>query len=154
MQHVPDRVTQEGRGREGAMFSRGLIAGTLLLAAAECRDSTDPAVTLRLQSSPDFSAIVTKSTLVEGVTPEGWMSAYEVWVAIPPSATADAGVLVPTEGPVYRITGGTRLATDTASDISAGDSIEVWHDGLAVYGAAQAPPGAPAYFATQIVIVR
>lgn len=136
------------------MSSRTMIAGSLLLAAAGCRDGIGPTVKLALQSSPDFSAIVTKSTLLEGVTPEGWMSAYEVWVAIPPSDTADAGVLVPAEGPVYRITGGTRLATDTASDITAGDSIEVWHDGLAVYGAAQAPPDAPAYFATQIVIVR
>jgi hypothetical protein len=126
----------------------------LALATAACRDSAGPATTLAIPAPPDFAAVVTSSTHYEFFAPSGhWISQYDVWVAIPPSDSANAGVVVAAARPVFSSTNGV-LERVSPADITLGDSIQVWHDSTLAYGSTQAPPGAPAYHGLQIVIVR
>lgn len=124
-----------------------------LLAAAGCLDATATTVTLPIQTAPDFTARVVSTTVEQGFTPEGWISQYVVFVAVPPSDSANAGVILSVTVPVFALTNGT-LRRDAAFDIAVGDSIEVWRSSSYSLDAAESPPNSPAYFATQIVIVR
>ena len=67
------------------------------------------------------------------------------------SASANAGVVIPTNAPVFVRHNG-QIFSSRVTNVKAGDLVEVWHDKTVGYGAAQAPPGAPVYAATQIVI--
>jgi hypothetical protein len=83
------------------------------------------------------------------------MAQYELWVAIPPSTTANAGVLVGTSTPVFIRSSNGTLTPAGGCAITMGDALDVWHDGEAVFGdILQAPPGDTAYFSTQVVIRR
>jgi len=127
---------------------------TLALAVFACTAATSPRVTLQLQTPPDLGARVVSVHHQQGWAPGGfYMDQYAVWVAIAPSDSANAGVLVGARQPVF-LQVRDALARDSAADITSGDSIEVWHDVGFGYGSVQAPPGAPGYDATQIVIVR
>jgi len=126
----------------------------LALSTAACRDSAGPVTTLAIAGAPDFSAVVTSTTYHEFFAPSGsWVSQYEVWVAISPSDTANAGVVVGAARPVFTSTDGV-LQRVTAGAITEGDAIQVWRDPTIAYGSAQAPPGAPAYHGMQVVIIR
>ena len=126
----------------------------LALAAAACRDSAGPATTLAIPGPPDFAAVVTRNTHHEFFAPSGqWVSQYEVWVAIPPADSANAGVVVAAARPVFSSANGV-LERVSPADMTLGDSIKVWHDSTVAYGSTQAPAGAPAFRGLQIVIVR
>ena len=126
----------------------------LALGAFACRDGAGPATSLVLSGPPDFAARVASTTHQEFLAPSGvWVSQYEVWVIIAPADTANAGVVVAAARPVFFSTNGV-LERATPADMQVGDSLQVWHDATIAYGSVQAPPGAPAYRATQIVIVR
>jgi hypothetical protein len=107
-----------------------------------------------LATAPDFSGSVAKAELESGNGPAGYYAQHDIWVVIPPATNANAGVVVPTSAPVFlRHRGG--LVAVAASEIRVGDRIQVWRDPIQVgYGAVQAPPGAPVYRGTQIVIDR
>ena len=133
---------------------RYLLPFALALGAAGCHDSTAPVTTLAIPTAPDFVAVVASSTHYEFVAPSGyWVSQYEPWVAIGPSQSANAGVVVAAARPVFLGTSGV-LERVTPAEIAPGDTIQVWREAAVVYGAIQAPPGSPSYGATQIVIVR
>lgn len=135
------------------LFSVALGA-TACEGKTECGDITGPSTTLSLQRAPDFAAVVISNSHKEFFAPSGfWISQYELWVAISPSDTANAGVVVAAARPVFLKTDGL-LIQATPDDISPGDSIEVWHDTSVAYGSVQAPPGAPAYTGLQIAIFR
>jgi len=130
-------------------------ASTMLaLAVFGCTAATNSRVTLPLQMPPDLGARVISVHHQQGWAPDGfYMDQYAVWVAIAPSDSANAGVLVGARQPVF-LQAGDALVRDSAADITSGDSVQVWHDIGVDQGSAQDPPGAPGYTATQIVIVR
>ena len=68
------------------------------------------------------------------------------------STSAEAGVLIGEDGPVYLSSPGHRTPA-AASDIQVGDLIQVWQETVS-YGAAQAPAGKQCYLGRQIVILR
>ena len=123
----------------------------LALSVAACTETTSP--TLLIQTAPDFGARVVSIHRQQFIAPIGPVDQYALWVAIAPSDTANAGVLVTAAQPLFVRAKGV-LAVDSVADIAAGDSILVWHDRFVSGPSAQAPPGAPGYSATQIVIVR
>lgn len=103
---------------------------------------------------PDFSATVSKAEFEGGNGPAGPYEQYDIWVVIPPATTANAGVVLGKSVPVFVMRGGGIAAAD-AGQIRVGDQIQVWRDPIRVgYGAVQAPPNAPVYTGTQVVIVR
>lgn len=136
-------------------FSHALIAA-LVLTASACRGTTSPSnATLVLQTDPDLLGNVMKVEYESGIGPGfGPYAQWDIWLLIPPASSANAGVVLPVAAPVFlRRNGG--LATASASQIRVGDRLKVWRDPVHVgYGAVQAPPGAPDYVGTQIVIVR
>ena len=135
------------RDRLRTMLSLLLTAG-----AAACQSATAPDTSLLLSGAPDLVAVVSKTTYESGPTPGGYVSQYDIWVAVRPSTAADAGVVVGTSTPVFLSRHGV-LARTTGASISIGDSIQVWHDASVAYGAVESPPGAPCYTGTQIVIL-
>ena len=134
---------------------RRVIFITALLAsgATACKDATTPATTLLESGTPDLEAVVSKITYESFFSPAGYVSQYAVWVAIPPSTTANAGLVIAASTPVFVRHDGV-LGRATAESIRVGDSIEVWRDSSVGYGAVQAPPDSPCYFATQVLILR
>jgi hypothetical protein len=135
-------------------FARCLLPLLLASGAAACDSATAPATSLVLLRAPDFGALVIQTTYQSFFAPSGfWVEQYAVWVAIPPSTTANAGVVVAVSRPVFVSKDGV-LARATADSISVGDSIQVWHDHRVGYGAVQAPPDSPCYSARQVLIVR
>ena len=136
------------RDRFRTMLSLLLTAG-----AAACQSATAPDTSLPLPGAPDLVAFVSRTAHESGPTPAGYVSQYAVWVAVPPSTAADAGVVVGASTPVFLSRHGV-LARTTGASISIGDSIQVWHDASVAYGAVQAPPGAPCYTGTQVLILR
>ena len=133
-------------------FIRRLLP-LLLSGAAACQSATDSDPGLVLTGAPDMVAVVAQTTHESGFTPAGYVSQYDIWVAVPPSAAADAGVVIGKSTPVFLSTDGI-LTRVTAASIIVGDSIQVWHDASVGYGAVQAPPGSPCYTGTQVVILR
>ena len=138
--------------RSGSFYRWPLVVAVLVFAA--CADGSGPVTSLTIPGEPDFAAVVTSSTYREFFAPSGfWVRQYEVWVAIAPSDSANAGVVVAAACPVFSsVNGAVEAATPAA--IGPGDSIQVWHDATVAYGSVQAPPGAPAYHGRQVVIVR
>ena len=133
--------------------ARGVLA-LLALALAGCSDPAGPSATLTVDPTADFAAYVSKAEYESANGPAGPYAQYDLWLIIPPSQTANAGVVLPLSAPVYLRDGGrTRLAS--GADIRVGDQVQIWHDHLHVsHGAVQAPPGAPGYVGTQVIIVR
>jgi hypothetical protein len=129
-----------------------LFASTVSLGA--CSTGTEPDATLALSTPPNFSATVLNVRFEGGNGPGGPYSQYDVWVAIPPASTANAGVVVATSDPVFARGREGRLTAAHASDIEVGSTIEVWHLRGPGYGAVQGPPGGPTFGGDQIVIVR
>lgn len=113
-------------------------------------------VTLPLSTSPDITGFVTQVTHEEGNSPAGFISQYDVWIAFPSRTSngGSAGVVVAKSTPVFVQSADGEPVSVTPGHISAGDTVEIWHNITVVYGSAQAPPGAPAYEATQVVISR
>ena len=108
---------------------------------------------LTVSGPPDLRVTVFRSTHEEFISPVGPISQYAVWIGRPTGTRPDAGVLVAAKTPVFlRINGA--LARTTGAAITAGDFVQVWRDASVAYGAVQAPPGAPCYHATQVVIER
>lgn len=105
------------------------------------------------QDSSTLLGRVVQSTNESGYTPEGYSSQYAVWIAIAPSPSANAGVVVNASAAVYLSRGGIVVST-IAGSIRTGDSVQVWRDNTVAYGAVEAPPGAPCYSATKVVILR
>jgi hypothetical protein len=117
-----------------------------------CQDNAGPA-TLVVSGPPALTAAVFQSTHEEFISPVGPISQYAVWIGQPGGTRPDAGVLVGAKTPVFlRKSGG--LSRVSGAVIEPGDLIQLWRDGSVAYGAVQAPPGAPCYDATQIVIER
>ncbi len=125
----------------------------LVLSAAACESATGPAVALVKTTPPDFVGVVTRNMLEAGCTPAGGCGdQYAVWVAIPPSDTGDAGVVVGDSTPIFVSNRFGLARAASGGSIVVGDSIHVWHDWTVAYGAVQAPFGAPCYMGTQIVV--
>lgn len=125
----------------------------LALAAAACQDSTGTETTLPVSGPADLSATVVQSTHEEFISPGGPVSQYAVWIRPPTGTRPDAGVLVGAQTPVFLRADGV-LSETTGAAITAGDLVQIWRSASVVHGAAQAPPGAPCYDATQVVIER
>jgi len=121
----------------------------LTVLAAACQETTG----LKVTRPPDFTARVTQSTYENGISPEGQMSQYAVWLAVPPSDTANASLGVASSAPVYLSAEG-MLRRASASDIRAGDEVVVWRESAWAVGCGDGPPGAACYFASQVEIVR
>src|SRR5688500_18954005 len=132
------------------------LRSVLLLAFAAllgCQDTAGPDTTLAVSGPPALTAAVFQSRHEEFISPVGPISQYAVWIGLPAGTRPDAGVLVGAKTPVFlRING--ELSRATGAAIEAGDLIQLWRDGSVSYGAVQAPPGAPCYHATQVVIER
>lgn len=124
------------------------------IAIVGCTSGTEPEATLAIATPPDFSATVSQVQFESANGPAGPYSQYDIWVAIPPSSTANAGVVVSTSRPIFERSKSGRVTVARGSDIKVGSTIEVWHLGGPGYGAVQGPPGAPTYGGDQIVIVR
>lgn len=130
---------------------RRIVGTTLAFVTAGCAETISP-VTLPVQTPPDLGARVLSIHYQQYVSPVGMIAQYELWVAIAPSDTANAGVLVNAAQPVYVQANGA-LAAKTAADIVAGDSILVWTIVPVPIGPPP-PPGAPSYDAQQLVVIR
>lgn len=128
----------------------------LLLALAVvvgCQDTAGPDATLAISGPPDFTAAVFQTTHEEFISPVGPISQYAVWIGPSARTRPDAGVLLGPKTPVFIRRHGA-LSQTTGASLKVGDLIQVWRDASVAYGATQAPPGAPCYHATQIVIER
>jgi hypothetical protein len=135
--------------------ARSVFLVALALASGSCAGAVfGPETTLTINTPADLSANVAKATLESGIGPEGPYSQFDVWLFVAPGAAPDAGVVMPTAAPVFVQRNGRAYAAD-ASDIRAGDRVDVWTvpDRVA-YGVVQGPPGAPTYTGTQLVIHR
>lgn len=145
----------------GERFVRLVVPLAVVIAIAGCNNALSPAASsdlsspLPLSSSADLTAVVTKDTIDAGYTPGGfgYRSEYDLWLAVAPSSAANAGAVLVASTPVFISSGGV-LSPATAASIKVGDVVQLWHDAGSVYGAAQAPQGAPTYLSTQVVIVR
>jgi hypothetical protein len=136
--------------RTPALRSLLLLAVTT---AVGCQDSAGPDTTLTVSGPPDLTVAVYQSTHEQFISPEGPVSQYAVWVGMVAGTGADAGVVVGAKTPVFLRANG-KLSRTSGSAIKSGDLIQVWRDASVGYGAVEAPPGAPCYTATQIVIER
>ena len=137
-----------------------LILLSFAVSLAGCSIGTGPEANLSIAGPPDFSAAVSKVWYEGGNGPGGPYAQYNVWLAIPPASTTNAGVVVATSAPVFVQSASGRLTVAEAGDIKVGSTIQVWHDRSLTYGAignvgaVQGPPGAPTYSGVQIVIVH
>ena len=102
---------------------------------------------------PDLSAIVFQNTRRSGATPAGFITQYELWIGPAGGSGPDAGLVLGEKTPVFQRVGAD-LRPTTAAALGVGDLIDVWREPGAAYGAVQAPPVAPAYYALQVVVSR
>lgn len=101
---------------------------------------------------PDFIARVSQVHYEDGLSPMGPMSQYDLWLTISPATSPNAGLVIGRNVPVFvRSSAGTVMPASVCS-IAQGDIVEVWHDQTVANGAVEAPPSAPAFFGTQVVI--
>lgn len=126
-----------------------------IVALSACSSSSPlgPPATLVLSTPPDFSALVSKIAYESANGPAGPYSQFNAWLVIPPSSSANAGVIIATASSVFVRHNG-QIYSSSASSIRVGDQIEVWHNITVAYGAAEGPPGSPTYESTQVVIDR
>jgi len=130
-----------------------LLAALAILATACSDGPTGAETTLTITAPSNFVGTVTKVEHEAAYGPAGPYDQYDVWLIVPPGSSPNAGVVVPVRIPIFSRQGET-VYTASGSDIHVGDQLEVWRDQTVGYGAVQAPPGAPVYVATQVVIVR
>jgi hypothetical protein len=129
-----------------------LLAATAIAASA-CGKAAPTGAEIAMPGVT-FTATVAKAEPESANGPAGAYSQYDVWVVIPPGSKANAGVVVPASAPVFVRHAGV-LAASSASAIRVGDAVEVSRDPIQVgYGAVQAPPGAPVFLATQVIVDR
>lgn len=107
-----------------------------------------------LAGPPTFAATVTQITHEQGTSPAGPLDQYDLWLAIPPSATANVGVVVSKTVPVFLRRGTGPLMPSTITAVQVGDHVAAWVSAGADYGSVEAPPGAPAHFGQQLEIQR
>ena len=118
-------------------------------------DPTSPGPGPDLPSSqPDLAGIAAQVNHESGYTPGGYASQYDVWLRVPPDSVPGTGVVIGKSAEVFIEGTGGALTAATAADIQVGDQIEIWKGAGSVYGSDQAPPGAPAYSAVEVVILR
>ena len=104
---------------------------------------------------PAFVAVVVRIDYEDGPTPAGFvLSQYVLWLTIAPATRPNAGVVLGRGVPIFVRSGAGTAAGATACAIKVGDRVEVLHDQSIGYGAVEAPPGAPVYSGTQLVILR
>ena len=133
---------------------------TLVLAASlGCDSPMDSAIceTTALApvlTAPDFVARVSRIQYEDGNSPAGPLSQYDLWLTISPATSPNAGLIVGRSAAVFARSSGGTLMPASACSIAANDVVEVWHDPSVAYGSVEAPPSAPAYFGTQVVIRR
>ena len=150
--------------RSATVVARACLSA-LFVATVGCHDTTSPSspppaeATLTVTTTPDFEGRVTKAEYESAYGPgHGLYQQWNFWVAIPQATGLDPRVVLPVSGPVFLRQSG-RLVAAAASEIRAGDTIQVWHTPGYGYGCLQTPPDPPVctepvYTATQIVIVR
>ena len=80
-------------------FDRRIARIALALSVAACTETTSP--TLPIQTAPDFGARVVSIHRQQFIAPIGPVDQYALWVAIAPSDTANAGVLVAAAQPLF-----------------------------------------------------
>jgi hypothetical protein len=132
------------------------LSSVWLIGLVACSSSSTlgPPTTLVVSTAPDFTATVTKVEFESANGPAGPYSQHNVWLVIPPSTGANAGLVVGQLTPVFVRTGA-GIFLSNPSGLKVGDRVEVWHDIQVAYGAVQGPPGAPTYTnLKQIVIDR
>lgn len=129
-----------------------LLSLACVVGLAACSSMLGPPATLVLSTPPDFTATVTRAYLDRGLGPDGPYSQHDVWLVIPPSTAANAGLILVKATPVFIRTRGAVFSSN-AGDIKAGDRVEVWHDYHVGYGAVEGPPGAPLYFNVEQVVI-
>jgi hypothetical protein len=98
-------------------------------------------------------ALVFQNTRRSGATPMRYITQYELWIGAPGSTTPGAGRVIGEKTPVFQRIG-EKLTPTTAAAIAVGDLLEVWREPGVAYGSVQAPPGAPAYYALQVILTR
>jgi hypothetical protein len=104
---------------------------------------------------PGIVAVVSRIDYESGPVPAGFMlSQYVLWLTVPLGTTPNAGVTLGAGTPIFLRTGARAAVATTACAIRLGDRVELLHDQSVGYGAVQAPPGAPVYSGTQLVILR
>ena len=101
---------------------------------------------------PNFVATVSQVTRETGLSPEGPMDQYVLWLAVAPDTVPTAGLLVLPSTPVFGRAADGRLIASAACAIKVGDHLDVWRDSRWAFGAAEAPPGDTLYFGTQLVV--
>ncbi|MEO8029199.1 MAG: hypothetical protein ABI765_00045 [Gemmatimonadota bacterium] len=132
----------------------------LLLAGCSQRTLTgaDPDCTTSLallrSSVPDLTGQLESVFVDSGNTPAGPRHQHNLWLTMAPATAPNAGVVVGRATPVFLQRGSGAPVPVTACDLAAGDSLVIWHDGSVAYGSVEGPPGAPGYFATQVLVIR
>lgn len=131
----------------------------LLVAALGCDSPMDSAmcattVLAPMSTTPDFVARVAMVRYENGISPAGPLSQYELWLAISPATSPNAGLVVGRNVPVFVRSASGTLMPASGCAIAMSDVVEVWHDQSVAYGSVEAPPSAPAYFGTQVAIRR
>jgi hypothetical protein len=123
----------------------------VVLVVLGCERATAPVTSLVLTRAADLAGVVMSTTYESGWVPAGfYMRQYDIWVAVRPDTSANAGVVVSVLVPVFVREYGA-LYRASASVLAVGDSLQIWTDSSVTYGAVEAPPGAPCYFATQVL---
>ena len=131
-----------------------LLSIVCILASFACARDVDP-VAPPIASAPDFVATVAQVARETVVSPAGQHSQIDVWVVIPPGTSANAVVILADATPVFLQRGSDGAVVSARADaLVIGDHVKVWHDANTSFGAAEAPPGSPAYSAIQLIIMR
>jgi len=130
---------------------------SVVLGATACSTPTGPLV---LRRAPDLIGTVSSTTRRDYVVPvpNGAFDGYGIFLAVGPSTTANRGLLVSDSTPVFIDHVGA-VSRATPADITAHDSVRVWHNAVVVpYDPGQvgciSPPQGECYVATQVVVVR
>jgi len=141
-----------------SLFRLTLLAAATLVIATACADpgeSLGPVASLTFSSAPDLEAKVTQVQFESAIGPGfGAYEQYDVWLAVAPSVTSNAGVVVPKSGPVFVRSADGVIHAGSGATIRTGDAVQIWRTQGVAYGAVQGPPNSPTYEARQIVIVR
>lgn len=134
------------------LATRPFAVGAAILVLAACYNSaTDPSE-MQLTTPPDLIGVVQQITHDTSFAPAGFqLDQYEIFIAIPPATAANAGVILGPHTTAFRSHQGLTRAVDRAA-IAVGDTLRIWVDGAPAFGSVQAPPGAPAYIAAQVVL--
>lgn len=126
-----------------------------ILASIACEGGVGPITTPPITRASDFEATVAVVARETVVSPAGQRSQIDVWVVIQPGTSANAAVIVSDATPVFLQRGSESAVVAARADaLVTGDHVKVWHDANTSFGAAEAPPGSPAYSAVQLIIVR